>query len=272
MCGDSSRFVRGLTVWAWAITAVCAAGCTSRAPEKSADESRQGALLVFAAASLQTSLEALIAPIRTTTGVSLRVSYAASSALARQIEYGAPADIFVSADLEWMDYLETRQLIRAESRINLLGNTLVLIAPRDRLRTLSITPGFSLVSALGAGERLAMADPERVPAGRYGRAALTRLGVWDQVAGRIASAENVRAALALVARGEVPLGIVYRSDLQVEPGVRLVDTFPAWSHPPIVYPAALTITSGQGAADVLAFLRSEEAVATFERHGFAVAR
>jgi molybdate transport system substrate-binding protein len=197
----------------------------------------------------------------------VRVSYAASSALARQIENGAPADLFISADLEWMDHLARRQFVRADSRVNLLGNRLVLIAPAGQPVTMKIAPGFGLAAALGR-DRLALADPAAVPAGKYARAALTSLGVWDAVAGRIAAAENVRAALRLVSRREAPLGIVYYSDAVADTGVRIVDTFPESAHPAIVYPAALTSTASPAAAKVLEYLQSNEARAVFAAQGF----
>ena len=224
-------------------------------------------VLVFAAASLQTALDAAIVPFQKTTGIRVRVSYAASSALARQIENGAPADLFISADLDWMDYLAGKQLIRVDSRVNLLGNRLVLIAPAAQPVTLKIAPGFGLAAALGR-DRLALADPAAVPAGKYARAALISLGVWDAVAGKIAAAENVRAALLLVSRREAPLGIVYHTDALIDPGVRIVDTFPASSHPPIVYPAALIPNASAAAAKFLDYLRSDEASAVFAAQGF----
>jgi molybdate transport system substrate-binding protein len=224
-------------------------------------------VLVFAAASLQTALDELVEPIRRATGVRMRVSYAASSALARQIESGAPADLFISADLEWMDYLAERRLIRTDSRLNLLGNRLVLIAPKAKPVALKIGPGFGLAAALGR-DRLAIADPAAVPAGKYARAALTNLAVWDAVAGKIAAAENVRAALLLVSRGEAPLGIVYRTDAVADPTVVVVDTFPESTHPIIVYPAALTSTASAAAGSVLAFLKTPAARAVFDKQGF----
>ncbi|HEX5071497.1 MAG TPA: molybdate ABC transporter substrate-binding protein [Vicinamibacterales bacterium] len=224
-------------------------------------------ILIFAAASLQTAIDELAEPIRRATGTSVRMSYAASSALARQIVEGAPADLFMSADADWMDYLAERRLIRTGSRVNLLGNRLVLIAPRDRPIQLAIAPGFELAKALGPN-RLAMANPDAVPAGRYAHAALTRLGVWDGVSNRIAAAENVRAALLLVSRGEAPLGIVYATDAIAEPRVVVVDTFPATSHPAIVYPAALTAAASPAAAAVLAYLISDAAWPAFEKQGF----
>lgn len=237
------------------------AACAPRTPP-------DAGVLIFAAASLQTALEDLSPQIARATGTTVRTSYAASSALARQIESGAPADIFMSADLEWMDYLQQRGEIQPPTRVNLLGNALVLVAPSSRASTLTIAPGFPLATALGDG-RLAIADPD-VPAGRYARAALTSLGVWNTVSERIAPAENVRAALLLVSRGEAPFGIVYRTDAVIDRGVSMVGTFPPSSHPPIVYPAALTTSAVPLAARVLEFLRSESAAAVFTRHGFDV--
>ena len=196
--------------------------------------------------------------------------YAASSTLARQIERGAPADIFIAADVQWMDYLVQRKLIHAASRINLLSNRLVLIAPATRPSRLLITPGFALAQALGDG-RLAMADPASVPAGKYGKAALRALGVWDALERKVAPAENVRAALMLVARGETPFGVVYASDAFAEPRVRVQGTFPANTHAPIVYPAALVMASHNARAQAwLDVLRSREARTVWRQYGFGV--
>lgn len=222
-------------------------------------------LVVFAAASLKNALDevAALSPSKTS------ISYAASSALAKQIEAGAPAQVFISADLDWMDYLEQRKLIQPATRRNLLGNKLVLIAPSDSTLKTEIRPGFPLAALLGSG-RLASADPQSVPAGKYTKAALEKLGVWDSVAGKLATAENVRAALAFVARGEAPLGTVYATDAAAEPKVRVVAVFPDGLHPPIVYPAALTASApASGAAtDFLALLGSPAARKAFEKHGF----
>jgi molybdate transport system substrate-binding protein len=225
-------------------------------------------VVVFAAASLKNALDDINEAWRRGSGKGVTVSYAASSTLAKQIENGAPADLFISADLDWMDYLETRKLIKPQSRSDLLGNSIVLIAPAGSAVKLTITPGFALAAALGGG-RLAMADPAAVPAGRYGKAALEKLGVWPSVADRVAAAENVRAALLLVARGEAPLGIVYSTDAAVESGVRIVDTFPPDTHPPIVYPIALTATSeNPDAPALLVYLRGADARAQFQKAGF----
>ena len=226
-------------------------------------------VLVFAAASLKDALDAASADYMGRTGAKITVSYAASSALARQIESGAPADLFFSADLDWMDYLQDRRLIQPETRVTLLGNTLVLIAPAERRTPLPVEPGFPLAAAL-AGGRLAMAATASVPAGRYGKAALETLGVWASVAGSLAETENVRAALALVARGEAPLGVVYGTDAQAEPDVVVAGVFPETSHPPILYPAALTASARPQARGFLAFLASDAARPFFEAAGFRV--
>jgi molybdate transport system substrate-binding protein len=207
--------------------------------------------------------------IERSAGVRVRASYAASSALARQIDSGAPADIFVSADLEWMDFLETRRRLAPGTRVNLLSNRLVLIGQAGRDIGLKVGPAFPLADALGR-DRLAVADPAAVPAGKYARAALLSLGVWEAVAERLARAENVRGALLLVSRGETPLGIVYRSDALADRGVKIVDVFPESTHPRIVYPAALTATASADAGRVLAFLRAEPARRVFARQGFIV--
>jgi len=226
------------------------------------------AVLVFAAASMKGALDEVGAIVQARTRVTMKVSYAATSTLAKQIEEGAPADIFVSADEQWMDYVAERKLIAPGSRVNVVSNRLVLIAPTGRVPQLTIAPGFGIARALGEGGRLAIADPSNVPAGRYGKAALTFLGVWDTVANRLAPADNVRAALAFVARGEAPLGIVYASDVVAEPAVAIVGTFPNGTYPPIVYPAALTARARPEAKKVLDVIASPEARAVFVKHGF----
>jgi len=227
-------------------------------------------LVIFAAASLKDALDEVNAAYRQEHGQQTPTSYAASSTLAKQIEAVAPADIFISADLDWMDYLAKRNLIKTETRANLLGNRLVLIAPVDSTARLGIEPNFPLARALGNG-RLAIADPAAVPAGRYGQAALQSLGVWSSVADRLAPAENVRATLALVSRGETPLGIVYQTDATSDKGVKIVGTFPENTHPPIIYPIAVVANStNPGAAGYLAYLRSPAARTIFETHGFTV--
>lgn len=220
--------------------------------------------VVFAAASLRNALDEIAA----TAPVKPVVSYAASSALARQIEGGAPAQVFISADLDWMDYLDQRKLIQSATRRNLLGNKLVLVAPSATASSIAIQKGFGLAGLLGYG-RLAVGDPQHVPAGRYAKEALEKLGVWESVSGRLAPAENVRVALALVARGETPLGIVYATDAAAEPKVRVVGAFPDGLHARIVYPAALTTSArGPEAGAFLQRLSTPAARAVFEKHGF----
>jgi molybdate transport system substrate-binding protein len=231
---------------------------------------RAADIIVFAAASLKNALDDAVTRYETKTGREVVVSYAASSALAKQIEAGAPADVFFSADLDWMDELEKKTLIDVASRHTLLGNTLVLIAPKASTVSLPMKKNLPLLEALGPDGRLAMASVDAVPAGKYGKAALTYLGVWDAVSKRVAQAENVRAALAFVAKGEAPLGIVYGTDAKAEPGVRVVATFPAESHPKILYPLALLAGANPDARGFLEFLLSPEAAAAFEAQGFSV--
>ena len=227
-----------------------------------------GVITVFAAASLQESLTAAGAVFTARSGTSVRFSFGASSAIARQISQGAPADVILTADEEWMDWLAGKSLIVPASRRRLLSNQLVLIAPAGARTTLKIRPGMPLAKALGAG-RLAVADTTAVPAGRYARASLTALGVWGSVADRLLPGENVRAALAYVSRGEAPLGIVYATDARAEPKVKIVGVFPESSHPPIVYPGALTAASrNAGGAAFLRFLQGAQARAIFKRYGF----
>ena len=227
-------------------------------------------VVVFAAASLKDALGDAARAFQIGGGAPAKISYAASSALAKQIENGAPADIFISADLAWMDYLQKRNLIQPATRKNLLGNRLVLVAPADSNVTIDIKPGFDLVGLLRGG-RLAMADPASVPAGKYGKAALQKLGVWDAVQPHVAGAENVRAALLFVDRKETPLGIVYATDATSDSKVKIVGVFPEDTHPPIIYPVALTASSNKpDAAKFLAFLESPAARPAFEKQGFTV--
>ena len=227
-------------------------------------------LTVFAAASLKEALDEAAAAYRKQTGVPVRVSYAASSALARQIEQGAPADVFFSADLEWMDYLQQRNRLDVATRRSLLGNRLVLIAPRASKAQVDLKRPATLLAALGDG-RLAVGQTRTVPAGKYAKASLESLSLWNGVRPRLAESESVRAALMLVARGETPLGIVYASDAKAEPGVRVVATFPEDSHPPIVYPvAALRGARAAQAARFVQWLASPAADSLFTKRGFAV--
>ncbi|HSA66147.1 MAG TPA: molybdate ABC transporter substrate-binding protein [Methyloceanibacter sp.] len=226
--------------------------------------------VVFAAASLKDALDAIDAEWKKESGRETTISYAASSALAKQIEQGAPADIFVSADEDWMNYLADRKLIKPETRFDLVGNRLVLIAPKDSKLTATIASGFPLASLLGDGH-LAMADTASVPAGKYGKDALEKLGVWDGVKDKIAQAENVRAALALVSRGEAPLGIVYATDAKADPKVKVLDVFPGSTHAPILYPIAITASStSKEAPSFLAYLKTAAAQSAFEAQGFKV--
>jgi molybdate transport system substrate-binding protein len=225
-------------------------------------------LTVFAAASMKNALDDIDAAYTAKTGVKVVASYAASSALARQIEQGAPADIFASADTDWMDYAIGKKNINEPARTNLLGNTIVLIAPKDsKVDNVTIGPGFDLSSLAGDG-KIATGDVKAVPVGKYAKAALQKLGAWDAAEPKFAMAESVRAALTLVSRGEAALGIVYSTDAKVDPGVKIVGAFPVDSHLAIVYPVAATTTAKPEAADYLAFLRSTAAKTIFEKYGF----
>src|SRR5215467_4429437 len=227
-------------------------------------------IVVFAAASLKEALDDAVRVYDNQSGDAVKISYAASPALAKQIESGAPADLFISADLDWMDYLQQRNLIQPGTRKSLLGNRLVIAAPAGSDLKLDIKPGFDLGGALQGGH-LAMADPDSVPAGKYGRAALEKLGVWNSVRAAVAPAENVRAALLFVSRREAPLGIVYATDAAADPRVKIAGVFPEDTHPPIIYPAALTADSKKpGAARLLEFLASPTARPIFEKRGFTV--
>jgi molybdate transport system substrate-binding protein len=242
------------------------AALTAAAPARA-----QAGATVFAAASLTDALRALAQDWAARGNPAPRYSFAASSALARQIEQGAPADLFLSADEAWMDVLQSRGLIEATTRRSRIGNALVLIAPSDRARPITLARGTDLL-ALAAGGRIATGDPAHVPAGRYAQAALEWIGQWQAVAPRLARADNVRAALLLVERGEAPLGIVYATDAAAARGVTVIGTFPSGSHPPITYPVALTRRGGASAeARALhAFLTGPEAAATWQRFGFTL--
>ena len=238
---------------------------SSQAPARA----QGGDVVVFAAASLKNALDAVNAQWQKETGKSAKISYAASSALAKQIEQGAPAQMFISADLDWMDYVEKKNQIKPESRSNLLGNRIVLIAPKDKAQPIDIKPGFDLAKVLGDG-RLSMANVDSVPAGKYGKAALEKLGVWASVSNKLAQAENVRAELLLVSRGEAPAGIVYQTDAASDSSVKIIGTFPEDTHPPIIYPIALTANASPDAAAFLAYIRSDKAKPLFEAQGFMV--
>jgi molybdate transport system substrate-binding protein len=228
--------------------------------------------LVFAAASLKNALDDATAQWSKESGKKVAISYGSSPALAKQIEAGAPAQMFISADLDWMNYVAEKKLIKSETRANLLGNRIVLVAPKDSNVSLTIAPNFALANALDGG-KLAMANTDAVPAGKYGKAALEKLGVWGSVRGSVVQALDVRAALQFVARKEAPLGIVYQTDAAAEPNVKIVGMFPEDTHPPIIYPIALTSTaSSPDIASFLAYLRSPAARPAFEKQGFTVLR
>ncbi len=230
----------------------------------------QEAITVFAAASLKNALDDANAAFTKATGVKVTASYAASSALAKQIEQGAPADVFISADLQWMDYVAQKTLIKPDTRVNLLGNKLVLIAASDsKLGPITIAKPFDIAKLAGDG-RIAVADVKAVPAGLYAKAALEALDGWKAAQPKLAMAENVRATLSFVARGETPIGIVYATDAQVEPKVKIVGIFPDGSHPPVVYPVAATsATTNAASLRYLDFLRTGTAKAIFEKYGFS---
>ena len=252
--------IRALLAWL-CVAAGGIAGTTALA----ADEAQP--ILVFDAASLTDVVDELGQRFTARSHVPVKSSPAASSALAKQIEAGAAADVFFSADLEWMDYLDQRKLLRPGSRHDVVRNRLVLIAPADSKVSVKIAPGFDLLKALGDG-KLATGDPDSVPVGKYAHTALEKLGVWDRVSSRIVRAENVRAALAFVARGEAPLGFVYRTDALAEKRVRIVDEFPEDSHPPVTYPIALTLHASPQAQRFEDFVTGDAAKAIFRKFGF----
>jgi molybdate transport system substrate-binding protein len=233
----------------------------------SAAQTDRPAIIVFAAASLTDALQEIGDDFTKNTSLPVKFSFAASSALARQIENGAPADVFFSADIEWMDYLQSRHLIRIPTRHDVVANHLVLVAPADSKITLTIAPHFPLAARLGA-ERLTTGDPDSVPVGRYAREALTKLGVWNDVERRLVRADSVRSALAFVDRGEAALGIVYATDAEIDKKVRVVDVFPDNTHLPIVYPIALTAAARPDARKFLDYVRSTGGAATLKKYGF----
>jgi len=249
-----------------ALLAACIVPLAAPAQQQAQDKS----ILIFAAASMKNALDDIDAAFAKQSGITVVASYDASPALMKQIEQGAPADVFISADLKWMDYGSQKKLIDDGTRVNLLGNKLVLIAGKEsKLGDVTISPGFNLAELAGEG-RIATGDVRAVPVGIYAKSALQKLGLWDAVEPKLAMVGNVRAALVLVARGEAPLGIVYATDAKVEPAVKVIATFPDDSHEPIVYPVAATRTAKPAAASYLAFLRSAAARAIFERYGFSV--
>jgi len=256
--------------WMGRMAGLAVAALLAWGPPQSAAQAQGSDLVVFAAASLKNALDAVNTEWQKETGKKATISYAASSALAKQIEQGAPAQVFISADLDWMDYLAGKNRIKPDTRSNLLGNRIVLIAPKDKAQPVDIKAGFDLAKILGEG-RLSMANVDSVPAGKYGKAALEKLGVWQSVSAKIAQAENVRAALLLVSRGETPAGIVYQTDAAADPNVTIIGTFPEDTHPPIIYPIALTAdASHPDAMAFLAYIRSAKAKPIFEAQGFTV--
>jgi molybdate transport system substrate-binding protein len=244
------------------------AGAFAIAPQSAVAQDKT--ITVFAATSMKSALDDVNAAYTKATGTKVVSSYAASSALAKQIEGGAPADAFVSADLKWMDYLQDKKAIKTDTRVNLLGNKLVLIAPKDsKLGNVTIGQGFDLARLTGDG-RIATGDVRAVPVGLYAKAALEKLGSWAAAEPKFAMTDNVRAALLLVARGEAALGIVYETDAKVDPGVKIIGAFPEGSHPPITYPVAATATAKSDLTGYLAFLRGKAAKDIFEKYGFTV--
>ena len=250
---------------------LAAAVLVGLAPTIGTAQAQPKELVIFAAASLKNALdEATAAWVKETGKPAPKISYAASNALAKQLEQGAPADVFLSADLDWMDYAASKNLIKPETRVTLLANRIALIAPSDSTAKLTLVPGVDLSAAL-AGGKLAMGNVDSVPAGKYGKAALEKLGGWDKVKDQVAQADNVRAALLLVSRGEAPLGIVYTTDAAADPKVKVLATFPEDSHPPILYPVAVTKdSSNPDAQGFLTYLRGAGPKAAFEKQGFTV--
>ncbi len=258
----------GMRPWLILCALVCTAMLHAAPLDAAPSAAAQGpGITVFGAASLTNVLQELGDEFTKQSSIAVRFSFAASSALAKQIENGAPADVFFSADTQWMDYLQERNLIQAATRRDALGNRLVLIAPLGATLQLKIAPNFPLAATLGAG-RLATGDPDSVPVGRYAKEALMHLGVWDAVADRIVRADSVRSALAFVDRGEAPLGIVYETDALIDKHVRVVGAFPADSHAPIIYPVALTKSAKGDAARFVAYMLGPAGDAAFSHYGF----
>jgi molybdate transport system substrate-binding protein len=265
---QGSTFIAALAAFAVAALPF-AAQAQEKEQEKSQEKLADKSILVFAAASMKNALDEVDSAFVKQSGINVVVSYDASSALMKQIQQGAPADVYISADQQWMDYGSQQKLIDDSTRVNLLGNKLVLIAPNEsRFSDVTIGPGLDLAKLAGDG-RIATGDVRAVPVGIYAKAALQKLDVWDAVAPKLAMVGNVRAALVLVARGEAPLGIVYATDAKVEPAVKIIGVFPDDSHDPIVYPAAATVGAKPAARPYLDFLRSAAARSIFERFGFS---
>lgn len=268
MATTTHRRLAALTLVA--LTTVFTAGAVLAQKKATPPADEQRAIVVFAAASLKTALDEIAAAFKKDMGSELKITYASSAVLAKQIEQGAPADVFISADLPWMDYVDKAKLLRPLTRRNLLGNKLVLVEPIDQNTKLAIEKGFDLAGATGDG-KIAVCTVASCPAGVYAKESLESLGVWASVEPALAQAENVRAALALVARGEARFGIVYATDAKAEPKVRVVGTFPEKSHKPIVYPVALVAASTNPAAPkAISFLSSQAATKIFLAQGFGI--
>jgi molybdate transport system substrate-binding protein len=260
------RMLRFLAPVTLSLLAASAGWLGTSSPAQAQDKT----FTVFAAASMKNALDDVNAEYTKKTGIKVVTSYAASSTLMKQIEQGAPADVFISADLDWMNYGSEKKVIKDDTRVNLLGNKIVLVAPKDsKLANVTIGAGFDLAKLAGDG-RITTGDVKSVPVGKYAKAALEKLGAWAAAEPKFAMAESVRAALALVARGEAVLGIVYETDAKVEPGVKIVGAFPQDSHPPIIYPVAATVTAKPDANGYLTFLRTQAAKSIFENYGFTV--
>jgi len=261
---QGSSFIAALAAFA-----VAALPFAVQAQEKEQEKSTDKSILVFAAASMKNALDEVDAAFLRQSGINVVASYDASSALMKQIEQGAPADVYISADRQWMDFGSQQKLIDNSTRVDLLGNKLVLIAAKEsKPIDVTIGPGLDLAKLAGDG-RIATGDVRAVPVGMYAKTALQKLGLWDSTAPKLAMVGNVRAALVLVARGEAPLGIVYATDAKVEPAVKIIGVFPDDSHDPIVYPAAATVGAKPAARLYLEFLRSAAARSIFESFGFS---
>lgn len=269
---DISAGRRGLMLGLALTLALCAApAARAEAPAKDAAKDAAATVTTFAAASLTNAFQDIGKAYEAKGNAPVRFSFAASSALAKQMEAGAPANIFASADLKWMDYTDGKGLTLADTRVTILGNELVLVAPADKAKPVTISKGMDIAALLGPNGRIATGLVDSVPVGIYARTAFTNLGVWDQVAPRIVGAESVRAALALVERGEVPFGVVYATDAAIARNVKVVATFPADSHPPVEYPFALVKGHDTPAArSFFSFLTGPEAKEIYKKYGFSI--
>lgn len=252
------------------VLATCAIVIMAMAVSVETTTAAEPEVVVFAAASTTNAVTEIGDMYAARELGQVKLSFASSSTLAKQIESGAPADVYLSANKKWMDYLEEKNLLVTGSRADILGNRIVLIVPAESaVESIEITPGFSLTGYLGEDGRLSMGDPEHVPAGMYGKQALENLGAWNDISGRTAPMKDVRAALVLVERAEAPVGLVYATDAAISKKVRVVGTFPIESHPPIVYPvAAVTGGKSDAAGKFIDFLKTPDARAIFAKYGF----